>query len=56
MEVSRCPKCRGFNGSLDLSTNLFRCNDCEYNGLNRKMDWSQYLDEIKDKEKKRNGK
>jgi hypothetical protein len=53
-EISRCPKCRGFNGGRDLSTNKFTCSDCGYNGTNIKIDWDQYVDEYKTEMEKEN--
>ena len=51
-EVSRCPKCRGFDGSIDIKTNKFKCNKCPYTGSNVKMEWYQYIEELENKKKK----
>lgn len=48
-EVTRCPKCRGFEGSIDIKTNKFKCSKCNFAGSNVKMDWYQYIDEIEPK-------
>jgi hypothetical protein len=47
IEVSRCPKCRGFDLSVDIATNKMNCNnpECGHTGKDKKIDWYKVKEE-----------
>jgi PHP family Zn ribbon phosphoesterase len=51
--ITRCSKCKSMNGSLDISTGNFKCQDCGENKAAVKFDYDEYISELNEKEKER---
>ncbi len=49
-KVRQCPECKGFNVSVDMSTNKTTCNECKKGVEPNKIDFDRKIEKIKEQE------